>query len=440
MFLNLILIANVARYDIRTRLRRASLWIAAFMPFLLVVLSAMCVYFMPSEERHQKPRNLPAMAKHLVLIVVERESDPEMAKLAFSAVMNRDLADSGLPLLPEPEFVKSGEEGRAMLAEFHRWVLRDEIAGMIFIEPATGEGAVRRESKFVVYGRPGSKELIAMEARLRLEVAASKTLTKEDKQQLARNLKDAEARIEIAGPAPPAATTERYRREILVIISALMGVIFSVAVSLGMSPLFSSGHGLEKSIRSRLEVELTVMSKSVVVLGHMLGASTVSALLLAVYSITFLVPLAYFGLMPIHAIPMFFLLGVTGFLVHAPCCYLIGLTGSAAEPSSPFQSLYGMLLGLLVPICLFISGNPNGPIAEFLSYVPFSAPSIMMTRTLLTPEIEAWKVTASVLSMLVGTVLFAAITIRVFAAVVVSGNEQIGIRRFLRLLRNPKSA
>jgi len=122
--------------------------------------------------------------------------------------------------------------------------------------------------------------------------------------------------------------------------------------------------------------------------------------------------------------------------------FVFGVTNAgigAATTSYREGNTVSMLLlmpAVLVPMWLFmvIAGNPDGPLARILSFIPFTAPITMMLR-LGAADIALVEIIGSLAVTVLGGVVLLWGSARVFRAGLLMYGQRMSLRRVLKTLR-----
>lgn len=125
---------------------------------------------------------------------------------------------------------------------------------------------------------------------------------------------------------------------------------------------------------------------------------------------------------------------VGGFLLNATL--MAGLGAIAPNIESTRMWAFVITLPMMLPMFLGSSINiaPNGPLAIFLSILPFSSPVGMIMRLMAT-TVPAWEVTLSLVLLVVTSGLMLILMSRLFRASTLLSGQPISIRRFWEALR-----
>ncbi len=228
----------------------------------------------------------------------------------------------------------------------------------------------------------------------------------------------------------------------------LLSVSYIFAVMLMMAILTGSGYLLQSVAEEKenrmIEVLLTSVSPLRLMVGKVLALGSVGLLQVIVWAVSI-------GIMGPRILENFPNLGELTFdpvlLVWLVAFFLagyfvIGVTyaGIGAATTSFREAsqtaLLVMMPAMVVPLILFqpIAGNPDSPLAQTLSYIPFTAPITMMLR-LGAADISVVETIGSLAVVTLGGIAMLWISARVFRAGLLMYGQRMSLGRVLRTLR-----
>jgi ABC-2 type transport system permease protein len=91
----------------------------------------------------------------------------------------------------------------------------------------------------------------------------------------------------------------------------------------------------------------------------------------------------------------------------------------------------------MIPLLMLslIFTNPNHYIIKVLSYIPFTAPQVMLMRMSIT-HVELWEVLASIGVMFVFSVLSFVLSVKLFKIGVLIYDESIDLKKIIKIIRS----
>ncbi len=226
---------------------------------------------------------------------------------------------------------------------------------------------------------------------------------------------------------------------------ALVPILFAMAIYISIfmgASLLMQGVLEEKENRT-LEVLMTSISPSQLLAGKIIGLGIVALVQLLIWAAIGGIVLGQGGSLlsslPEIALPwtvwglMLVFFGL-GYLFYASLMAGIG----AISPSLRELSQLTIIISVpaIIPI-LFIPSllnKPNGPLAITLSIIPFTAPSTMMMRQVMT-VVPVWQTALSVGLMLLAVAVTLNLAARLFRATTLLAGVKFSLRGLLRALR-----
>jgi len=238
-------------------------------------------------------------------------------------------------------------------------------------------------------------------------------------------------------------STEEGAKEVKVIsVSYIFSILLIIAVMSGSGYLLQSVS--EEKESRMIEVILTSVSPLGLMAGKVVALGLAGLLQVTIWavSIAFMGPriLENFPSLDQLTIDPVLLVWVTTFFLAGYFVFGVTNAGIGAATTSYRQgSQISMLLlmpAVFVPMWLFvfIAGNPDGPLARILSFVPFTAPITMMLR-IGAAEISLVEIIASLTVTLLGGIVLLWGSARVFRAGLLMYGQRMSLRRVLRALR-----
>ena len=126
---------------------------------------------------------------------------------------------------------------------------------------------------------------------------------------------------------------------------------------------------------------------------------------------------------------------VAGYFVFAATNAGIGAATTSYRQGSQV-SMFLLMPAVMVPMSLyvFIAGNPDGLLAQILSFIPFTAAITMMLR-IGAMDVPLVEIITSLIVTLVGGIVLLWCSARVFRAGLLMYGQRMSIRRVLSALR-----
>jgi len=238
-------------------------------------------------------------------------------------------------------------------------------------------------------------------------------------------------------------STEEGAKEVKVIsVSYIFSILLIIAVMSGSGYLLQSVS--EEKESRMIEVILTSVSPLGLMAGKVVALGLAGLLQVTIWaaSMVFIGPriMENFPNLDQLTIDPVLLVWVATFFLAGYFVFGVTNAGIGAATTSYRQgSQISMLLlmpTVFVPMWLFvfIAGNPDGPLARILSFVPFTAPITMMLR-IGAAEISLVEIIASLTVTLLGGIVLLWGSARVFRAGLLMYGQRMSLRRVLRALR-----
>ncbi|HEY50054.1 MAG TPA: ABC transporter permease [Dehalococcoidia bacterium] len=225
------------------------------------------------------------------------------------------------------------------------------------------------------------------------------------------------------------------------VLPIVFGLLFAFAI------LFSSGYLLQSVTEEKenrvIEVLLSSVSSSQLLVGKVLGLGTAGLLQIAVWfiaiwifiriasvNIPFLSELSITASVFAWGIVYFIL----GYLLFAAYYAAVGSLCSTAKEA---HSLSGIIvLPAMLPLWLnfFIIGNPEGAFARALTLFPLSAPIAAMMR-ISRDSLAAWEIALSIIILVASAILTIWIASKLFRVFLLMYGKKPGLREIVRCVR-----
>lgn len=222
-------------------------------------------------------------------------------------------------------------------------------------------------------------------------------------------------------------------------------MLFFIYMSVLIYGLFVMRGVIEEKQSRIVEVLVSSVRPTQMMLGKVIGIGMVGLTQIAVWAITALLlttvgvsTFASRGMtmpnIPISLLIYFVLFFVLGYFLYATLYALVGSTVSSEEDAQ--QAQIPVTLLLVVPMMIFnmIIANPNSTASIVLSMVPFFAPTLMMMRiAVVNPPV--WQVLLSMAIMLATILLCVWIAARIYRVGILMYGKRPSITELGRWLR-----
>jgi ABC-2 type transport system permease protein len=130
---------------------------------------------------------------------------------------------------------------------------------------------------------------------------------------------------------------------------------------------------------------------------------------------------------------MFFFYFLTGYLFYAA---LFAMIGSAVDSESDTQQFMMPIMLPLIASMMFLAvimRDPSGPIAFWLSIIPFSAPIIMMVR--IPFDVPTWQLVLSMALMIIGFITTTWMAGRIYRIGILMHGSKVNYKVMFKWLR-----
>ncbi len=227
----------------------------------------------------------------------------------------------------------------------------------------------------------------------------------------------------------------------------LLSASYIFALLLIMSILTGSNFLLESVADEKqnrmIEIMLTSVSPIVVMGGKVVAMGTISVFQVLVWatSVVTLGPrlldnFPEIGRLEVEPVLILWsvLLFLAGYFVVAVVMGAIGAATSSFRESSQISAL--ITVPTIIPLVLFqvIAGDPFGPIARVLSFIPFTGPLTMMLR-ISAADISSLEIAGSLLVTVAGGLVLLWISARIFRAGILMYGQRMTLRTMFTALR-----
>ncbi len=213
-------------------------------------------------------------------------------------------------------------------------------------------------------------------------------------------------------------------------------------ILLWVSVLFG-GQGLlmstieEKSSRV-MEVLLSAVSPTELMVGKIIGQMAVASLILSLYSFTGVSALIFFSMK--HLLdPMVLVYAAVYFVIaFFLMASMMAAIGSVVNDIREAQTLMQpIMLVMVIPMVLWmpISRNPNGLFAQIVSFVPPVSPFVMVVRLAGSESIPVWQIPVSIAIGIAAMIFMAWATAKIFRIGVLMYGKPPNLKTLIRWVR-----
>ncbi len=224
------------------------------------------------------------------------------------------------------------------------------------------------------------------------------------------------------------------------IFSQMMPIGFVMLLYLAITSV--SGLSINSIIEEKqhriMEVLLSFTNAKNIIIGKIFGISILGFVQMSIWLLFALPVVVIYAL---H-ISMSLILSAIIFFILAYLFYVSLLCGIASlftTPKDAGQIISPILMIQMIPLLMLslIFTNPNHWIVKVLSYVPFTAPQIMLMRMSIT-HVEFWEVLASMGVMLIFSVLSFVLSVKLFKIGSLIYDESLNLKKIIRIIRGNK--
>lgn len=207
----------------------------------------------------------------------------------------------------------------------------------------------------------------------------------------------------------------------------------------GISQMLISSTLEEKASRV-YEVLLSSVSPFQLMAGKVLGICAVGLTLLTLWSGGGLLAASLQGLGGLVTGPqvgLFLVYYVLGFLLIASLMVSVGSACNTLKEAQNLMAPISLFLALPVMLAMVVMRDPNGTLATVLSFTPPFTPFLMMARIASVPAPPDWQIAASILLMLLATILAVRLAARVFRVGILMYGQPPRLKDIWRWMRSP---
>jgi ABC-2 type transport system permease protein len=188
-----------------------------------------------------------------------------------------------------------------------------------------------------------------------------------------------------------------------------------MVIFMSAQPLLESV--MEEKAGRIAEVLLGSVSAPALMLGKLLGNVAGSLTVVAIYAAGGYAAAVYNGwtdLVPLDMVPWFLIYQLFAVLLFSSIFMAVGAAVNTLKEAQSMLLPIWLLLMCPLFVWLQIVREPNGAIAEWLSFFPPATPLVMILRLASEAVIPAWQIVASLVVLLVATAACVYVAGRVF--------------------------
>ena len=224
------------------------------------------------------------------------------------------------------------------------------------------------------------------------------------------------------------------------IFSKMMPIGFVMLLYLAITSV--SGLSINSIIEEKqhriMEVLLSFTNAKNIIVGKIFGISILGFVQMSIW-LLFALPIVV--VYALH-IPMSLIVSAIVFFILAYLFYVSLLCGIASlftTPKDAGQIISPILMIQMIPLLMLslIFTNPNHYIIKVLSYIPFTAPQVMLMRMSIT-HVELWEVLASMGVMFIFSVLSFVLSVKLFRIGALVYDESINLKKIIKIIKGNK--
>ena len=224
------------------------------------------------------------------------------------------------------------------------------------------------------------------------------------------------------------------------IFSKMMPIGFVMLLYLAITSV--SGLSINSIIEEKqhriMEVLLSFTNAKNIIVGKIFGISILGFVQMSIW-LLFALPIVV--VYALH-IPMSLIVSAIVFFILAYLFYVSLLCGIASlftTPKDAGQIISPILMIQMIPLLMLslIFTNPNHYIIKVLSYIPFTAPQVMLMRMSIT-HVELWEVLASMGVMFIFSVLSFVLSVKLFRIGALVYDESIDLKKIIKIIKGNK--
>ena len=224
------------------------------------------------------------------------------------------------------------------------------------------------------------------------------------------------------------------------IFSQMMPVGFVMLLYLAISSV--SGLSINSIIEEKqnriIEVLLSFTNAKNIIIGKIFGISILGFIQMSIWLLFALPVIVVYAL---H-IPMLLIISAVIFFILAYLFYislLCGISSLFTTPKDAGQIISIIMMIQMIPLLILslIFTSPNHWIVKILSYVPFTAPQIMLMRIAIT-HVDFWEIVGSMVVMTIFSILSFMLSVKLFKIGTLIYDESINLKKIIKIIKNSR--
>lgn len=306
----------------------------------------------------------------------------------------------------------------AFLKDYSPRVLKGDFTGL-FIIPSDVEKAHKIEYRSDNVGNIRDISVIerAIEKTLTEQAAVSKGIDLAVFKSLSQSLETTSLKINKNGDAKESGFLEVFGL-------AYASVLILFILILGTGQILVRGLVEEKNNRI-MEILVSSCSPFELMMGKLIGLSGLGVVQALVWSVFGVGAVIYFGvsLTTLSNLPLTLLFMLFGYLLYASLLLGLGSLTTTEQEAQQITSYATLLLVIPMTLLTVVLQTPSSTIAKVLSFIPFTAPTIMAMRiSIQMPPV--WEIALSLFLLLVATIIVTFFSAKIFrVAILVYGKR-----------------
>jgi ABC-2 type transport system permease protein len=268
----------------------------------------------------------------------------------------------------------------------------------------------------------------AVEKTLSEQTAVKKGIDLETVKSLAQPLETTSIKVSKTGEAKESGFGEAFG-------VAYGSVVILLILITGTGQILVRGLVEEKSNRI-MEILVSSCSPFELMMGKLLGLSGLGIMQALVWSLFGIVAVSYFGapLTALSSVPITLVFMLLGYLLYASLLLGLGSLTTTDQEAQQITSYSIMLLLLPLPMIVLVLQNPNSVLARTLSFIPFTAPTIMAMRMAIQMP-AVWEIALSMALLVVATIVVVYFSAKIFRVAILVYGKRPTLPEILGFLR-----
>ncbi|WP_423792993.1 ABC transporter permease [Methanocaldococcus indicus] len=185
-----------------------------------------------------------------------------------------------------------------------------------------------------------------------------------------------------------------------------------------------------------LELLLSFVSSRDIMIGKILGVAGlgfIQILIWGLFGAIFIIPMLSLVKISVYYLIIFLIYFFLGYLFYTS--FLSGLASLFSNPKDANQIISPIIFIQVIPIIFmqYIILNPNSLITKILSYIPFTAPQVMVCRVGLT-NVSYFEIILSIVVMIISIILSFKLSIKLFDIGILLYEENLSIKKIIKII------